>query len=523
MKKFLFLFLLPLQLFSQSISPQWIRTVSDTILPGDFLPGDVKADNNGNVYTLSYLRHSLGQHTLLIQKYDAGGTLQWRDSIPSVRQYGKLSIIPSGSIIIAYSGAPIAFGELDIAVTSYSPNGMRQWTSFFDSSPVYNNDMFTAMVTDTSGSVYVSSQSYNSSNTTGFIVKCDSAGNLLWSDSVAVANQNIIPEDIAVDRQGYLYVALEITDLTSQASDGEVIKYLPTGQRQYQIPFNTGYDEHFRFIRVYNDTSIYVGGFVGSIMSNHPVVIKYDSTGALKFFSGFHPQVYYNYQVMDAMNNIYYMAVDPNGNICLGGEFLTNTSIARAGIVQFTNQGGLGWVNSPFLNGYVTEMEFNSTGNLFVTGIYDDSTILHTMFLSKLDTVGNTIWNDNHYGLFADPALSINPYEEIFLFNIDYTVNANEIYTIKYGSTTAISEEENEIVATVYPNPFSIDINFVVPLNDFINSVELINVQGQRVLYSTGINANSYHLNRGDLCNGVYFYSLILESGKVCRGKIVAF
>lgn len=75
-------------------------------------------------------------------------------------------------------------------------------------------------------------------------------------------------------------------------------------------------------------------------------------------------------------------------------------------------------------------------------------------------------------------------------------------------------------VLKLYPNPVSQQLN--VECNNLIQSVEIYNLLGKKVLKFNSLNSKKTILNIGCLIKGMYVIKAMLESGKISTGKIIA-
>jgi hypothetical protein len=531
LRKFLIVLIATSVLFrlnAQTLSPQWVSTVTGTFPSDTYYNKDIQTDSFGNVYVLSFLgtASSLYFYDMILHKYDGSGNLLWRDTIPNATKDGRIAILPSGSVVVGFSGYfPPTSGTVD-AVASFSQSGTIQWVHQFSSSPLLQSDIFASMVTDTTGSIYMASYFY--SNVTGqqqgFIFKCDSTGNIIWSDSIAIANTSVIPHDIAVDHQGRIYAALELFNPSNNAFDGKLIKYYQNGQREYQIPFDSGFDDHFGFIRIFNDTAIYIGSSTGSYSDNFFSVIKYDSTGTLKFLSSFFPQPYFNWSGYDTTSEINTMEMNVSGDVFLGTSLFYPTNGWRAAVVQFHSSGAVGWVAVPYTLADASALSFDAVGNILVAGRCEDTTAATQapLYLAKLDVNGSIMWKGK-YGnvIFDKPGMSLDLNGNIFLSSVG-SYSPDSLYVLKIGSTTGINEEYGQTtVVHIFPNPVSEVAIF--DLSGIQDSGEILVFDNLgREVWRRKINGeNQIEFSSENFSSGLYFYHLECKEGKTYSGKFI--
>jgi hypothetical protein len=92
---------------------------------------------------------------------------------------------------------------------------------------------------------------------------------------------------------------------------------------------------------------------------------------------------------------------------------------------------------------------------------------------------------------------------------------------VKESNVTGINTptSQNNFV-NFYPNPMGDAGTFAFKINS-VKEIKLFNILGQQVRDYTTINGTTQPLQRGNLSSGIYFYSVIMNNGKVGNGKII--
>ena len=96
--------------------------------------------------------------------------------------------------------------------------------------------------------------------------------------------------------------------------------------------------------------------------------------------------------------------------------------------------------------------------------------------------------------------------------------HASMLGTITVNSTAAISENEIESVL-IYPNPAQ--ASFTVAHKEKIESIELYDLDGQRVLKLSGNSQHTVIVDSHKLAAGTYSYIINDVSGKLLYGSVV--
>lgn len=114
--------------------------------------------------------------------------------------------------------------------------------------------------------------------------------------------------------------------------------------------------------------------------------------------------------------------------------------------------------------------------------------------------------------------------EAAIYFDFNEAVITNTVFH-KIGKLFITVDTEEPILGTVklkvFPNPFSEQINFVLP-EVTTGDLRIHNIQGQ-LIYQTSFNGGSISLPASNLTKaGIYSYQLRTQTGQLYRGKIIA-
>lgn len=351
-----------------------------------------------------------------------------------------------------------------------------------------------------------------------FIAKFDQFGNSIWIKSASGDKQGII-------RAGSVYA----TDITNDSFGNIVI----TGS------FSTPYMV-FDTITIYN---YHPPGWWTDIF-----IAKYDSSGNILWAKS---EGGYN-QNGDSPRCI---STDDSGKIYLAGHFSPNSTfdtILFQGYGEFLSQydadGNLNWITSIGDGSSLDGLSVDGSGNILITGAFSvDSILIGTtilynnpypyasfpkcLFLAKYDDQGNALWAEKVIGYGFGSSVCTNTFGDIYLaggcgrdsiiFGSDilFSNNYSTTFTAKLSFTTDIIEaNEEDNLPIPYPNPFSSQLTISLADNEQ-TTVSLYNFLGQQILQQTFTNSTT--INTEQFANGIYFYELRNDKGRVANGKVI--
>jgi uncharacterized delta-60 repeat protein len=235
----------------------------------------VATDSSGNVYVTGYTEGgldgntSVGKADLFVVKYNSSGTKQWTkqlgtwdsDFANGVATDSSGNVYVTGSTYRNLDGNTSA-GNADLFVVKYYDNGTKQWTKQLGSS---SRDYANGIVTDSSGSVYVSGTTYggldgntSAGNADLFVVKYNSSGTKQWTKQLGTSSTDTA-NGVATDSSGNVYVAGGTyggLDGNTSAGDNDlfVVKYNSSGTKQWTKQLGTSSTDSANGIAFGNNT-----------------------------------------------------------------------------------------------------------------------------------------------------------------------------------------------------------------------------------------------------------------------------
>lgn len=454
---------------------------------------------------------------MFLYKYDPIGQLLWTQPIIGyTSQAAEIMIGHDGNIYLGTSD-----GDLD--VLKFDPNGNMIWASTLGSITSCGlNVEGNVMAMDASDNIYLVGTSQTQES--AVIGKCDSAGNPQW---VKYYNRFTGELDrgygIDVDGQGNVYVAISSYD-TMNLWNSVLMKYSSSGILVWErLFFSPSQNCISNFVRVFEDTSIYVGGVIGTIGYDY-LTLKYDSTGQLLWSRIFDAEAYYGipFNTPDVPRE---MILTHSGNIVYTGSCNNNGQPWWLNNM-YDSGGNLVWVDRNFgANSNGRAIVEDANGYLIFTGEGNDTTIsLGVLGLTKYDSLGNQVWINSFYtasnGLYL-PKIGLDYFGNIYCSGVTIGFPASTMTTLKYDHTADVGDESSpQSVSSIYPNPVSgmatIHVEGIFGLFRFI-----LHDQFGREILQIESAGNELQFSTEGIAAGLYYYRITQEGEVQNSGKLI--
>ncbi len=533
--------------YAQTPSWLWAKSAGGTNSEG----GDcVAVDASGNVYVTGYFNSptitfgsytltNAGSYDVFLVKYDASGNVLWAKSAGGTddEEGSFVAVDASGNAYVTgeFVSPTITFGSYtltnaglstnDIFLAKYDANGNVLWAIGAGGT---DYDYGASVALDVSGNVFVTGWFDSSSITFGpytltnvspgtgtgdiFLVKYNASGNVIWAKD-AGGTDNEGADCVATDAAGNIYMTgwfasptLTFGSYTLSNAGGLdtfLAKYDASGNVLWaKSAGGTDYDEVMCVVSdssgnayltgYFNSPTITFGSFTLTNVGSYDLfLVKYDasgnvlwakSSGGTDFDDG-------NSVALDASGDIYVTGEFVSPTITFGSYTLTNAGSNSSDmfLAEYDASGNVLWAKgvggTDYDNG--NSVALDASGNSYVTGWFESPTITFD----------------------SDTLTNVNAgYEDIFLAKIK-------------GSITGISEMNNSLSISVFPNPATDRVTVEISGEMMGSNLAIVNIEGQQLI-ARQIDQPKTLIDISNLPSGVYFVRLTNER-TVEAGKIV--
>lgn len=183
---------------------------------------------------------------------------------------------------------------------------------------------------------------------------------------------------VAVAGSGSVYAAGRTGDLAVLT-----LKYGPSGNLLWARTFTYGQyvDAGYKVVVDPSDESVFVVGRADMpTQSTGGLVMKYDAAGTVQWTSVYHAPF--------GTAEFFAAKMRPNGNLVAAG------SLGQGGLVavEFDPQGNILWSNSAAGGDYTTGIAIDASGDVLLTGVFDEQGVNAHFGVSKFSSAGALLW-----------------------------------------------------------------------------------------------------------------------------------
>jgi len=286
----------------------------------------------------------------------------------------------------------------DYNTIKYNSKGELQWSARY-SGPL-EDDLPLALAVDNNGNIYVTGRSDAENGASDFAtIKYSANGKQLWIQRYnGKMNSDDIPECIAVDNNGNVYVTGSCDGTGSFNANFATVKYDSNGVRQWVAKYNGSGNSTDKpeSMAIDDYGNVFVTGFaIGSGTGYDIVTIKYDLNGVQQWVN------IYN-SLENYADLAYSLAIDDSGNVYVTGGITGNSTKLDFATLKYNLAGEILWIRK--YDGPASDVDYarfislDAKGNIYITGY---STGIGSEFdyaVIKYNSNGNELWTARYNG-----------------------------------------------------------------------------------------------------------------------------
>ncbi len=273
-----------------------------------------------------------------------------------------------------------------------------------------------------------------------YIVKHDTLGNMLWSQTLSDNNGGLFrPKDMFIDSNDNIYI-IGRAHYNSTFAEGFVLKYNNQGNLQWNQYFGAaqGLVGEINAITLFNEQFLYIAGTMDSLSGSgvrKSILLKYDINGNLLWANS--DTVNYNKEGVSA-------EVDKNGNAYLIGF----TSCCLPGgdmfVEKYDSSGNRKWetviLDSNYQYGNPRKSAIDDSANVYIIGSIDGLNV-PTGFdcgTVKMDSSGILKWYKPFHSISSSVAqdiptgIIVDKSNNLYVFGISMGNSSDHGFLIKY-------------------------------------------------------------------------------------------
>jgi hypothetical protein len=494
----------------------------------------IAVDNHGNTWVTgtAYNTSTYGNNLILL-KYSPSGHL--RPYYPKFYQVNSGSYVSRGTCLAVVDSTDVYVGG---SVYDNNRGTWALWVGKDNSGASGWSWTYTKTGTGTSSVHSATDIKANSSDVwvTGFINNGTSSGEDCWTAElntsgtyqwgIAYTGSGAYSDEanaMCVDGSANVWIVGYTTNSTT-GKDALIVDYTYIGTTVTQTWYEAFNNPTYNLDEVFTDvalgvkcgssgTLIYAGGYIEKGTGNNYdydyMLAAYDNTAQAR-------------TSLWSQNPVYY-----NGTHSLPQAFGTDQGYSVA-------------YSSTTDRVYITGRSDETSGGINITTIgYASCSGSKVWSASYNYNSSQPVNKDEMFWKYGMAVVNYNicgdPYDDIYIEGESYVTNNDFDYiTLHYsclscipcGMDTAVgrlSHTGYEVQTGLYPNPFStsamLSINPSTQINNAVLSV--YDIAGRLVTSVTNITKNNIVINRGNLKNGLYYYTLTDNGNIISKGKFI--
>ncbi len=367
---------------------------------------EIALDSSGNIFITGTIGiyEGEGEDNVFLLKFDSDGNLLWS------RTWGQSDYDYSYGIAIDSTGNAYITGKThtfsgyysDVFILKYSSMGNLLWKRIWGGS---DDEWAPNIALDASGNVYISgsTESYGTGSPNAFILKLDSSGKILWYKTWGGSERDL-GIGIVLDDLGNAFIMGQTLSYGAGSDDIFLLKYNSAGNLLWNNTWGGVSHEYTYGIALDASGNTCITGVTWSFGAGHSsvFVLKYDSSGNLLW------DITWGGSSGETGREI---AVDNSGNQYITGETSSyGAGYSDAFLLKYDSFGNLLWDKTwgGSDNDYGRGIALDASGNTYITGVtrsYGAGS--SDVFFLKYNSSGNMLWTKTWGGSADDSVRGI--------------------------------------------------------------------------------------------------------------------
>ena len=457
---------------------------------------DIVSDGAGNTYVTGTFNSDVNSnYDIVTIKYDDTGTpvspwpVTFNGGVNTNHDDEAVAMALDATGHIDIIGRGYNGTDNDYEVLKYNSSGTLKWSATYDNAG--NDDVPNALATDASGNVFVTGRTCNAHGACDYATVAFAAadGSPLWASAALYdAGGDDEAVGIQLDASGNVYV----TGRSFGTSDDIVtVRYDSSGAQQWVTRYDSGTNDYATALAVDGSGNSYVTGYSYDSNGGSPaiVVLKYGSGGGSPLW-----QKIYGGGTIQAMPSA--MVIDGSGSVYVTGKV---GQVANYDMVtlKYLSDGTLDWVQTygnANLNDFGTDVAVDGGGNVYVLGSLSEVTGNADFVTVKYSSAGvalNAITYDGSSTLDAPAALALGVDAQGDTVAYVTGTSMDDASGLGHMETLGYEKAQPDLTMTQLSGPATAVINGTI---DVANTVLNVSDLANKIYADSGVFTVSFYL-----------------------------
>ena len=447
--------------------------------------------------------------------------------------YGMKVMADSG-LILAGTTNYYGSGSNSIYLIRTDKNGIHRWSKVLGGIQIEQG--YDLAVQGDSAIIIVGfTNSYGNGGYDGYVIKTDTAGNLLWEKTIGGNDWDFL-YSISLLSDGSAILCGKTFSFSNGGYDGYIVKIDSQGNQVWSSHVGGLGDESLNSCIVSGNNIFLVGtSRLPNNTNTTGYLVKMDLNGNIL------NQFFYTGEGNDGLNCI----KNFNGNLLIGGYSQYPDSAKKdAWLFKVDTVGNIIWnsISNNSEDDFINDATLVTSDNIVYVGQKNPSgSGEKSMFIVRIDSSNGFLAAASFGGGMDEEGFKtvVLPGNRIAFcgYTTSYGAGNEDVYLVILPYDTTTFEYVLDIVeyteqlspigikqininkGVLYPNPSTGLICWKEQQNNFISAISLSSITGSLVYYSTSLLQDCFDFS--NVPKGIYFYKINLSNEKTLNGKLI--